>query len=74
MHKYGTIIGGEWQIISRKDKRELKKCFKSRDCGTKGLRVGIESFRRIASKEFYDSIWPRAERYPHFKYMANKLQ
>lgn len=74
MNKYGSVISGRAQVISRREKRELKKSFKKRENGTRGIKVGIESFRRIAVSDKYNHVWERGERYPHFKYMANKLQ
>lgn len=74
MHKYGSVIGGKTQTISRREKRELKKSFKAREDGCKGIKAGIAAFKRIASNDHYSNVWLRAERYNHFKYMANKLQ
>lgn len=73
-HKIGTTISGAWQFMSRKDKRELKRSFKKREDVTNCVKVEIATLCRIASKDTYDSVWPRSERYPHFKYIANKLQ
>lgn len=73
-HKYGTEIRGALQTMSRKDKREFKTSFKKSEDGTKGIKAGIAAFRRIAENDRYNGTWPRAERYPHFKYLANKLQ
>lgn len=74
MHKHGSVIEGKAQTISRREKRELKKSFKKREDGCRGIKAGIAAFNRIARNDNYNNTWPRAERYPHFKYMANKLQ
>lgn len=74
MHKYGSAIDGKAQTISRREKRELKKDLKAREDGCRGIKAGIAALNRIARNDHYNHTWPRAERYPHFRYMANKLQ